>query len=72
MGSRRWGESPRWQEALVHWRKGVGVDLQLVIQHVAHAVAGQVPIGVAGQVDDGRPTVVASKSSRRPLSALKL
>ena len=40
-------------EACVDGREAVGEDRDLVVEDVAGAGAGQVEIGVVGQVDDG-------------------
>ena len=41
-------------QRVVDRQVAVGVERQLVVEHVARAGAGQVPVGVVGQVDDRR------------------
>ncbi len=47
-------ELARWNQGGVDRRIGVGGDHQFVIHRRARTFAGQVPIGVVAQVDDGR------------------
>ena len=48
-----------WDELGVHHREGVGRDAENVIVDRPAALTGQVEVGVLGQVDDGRASVVS-------------